>query len=69
MEKKLSLINKLLQKAQTVQLIVCIVSPYHTKLNWAIRKRKELPPFLTMASVLTKEILSVTKLFAYFFYK
>ena len=34
MEKKLQLICKVMQKAQTTQLIVCIVSHYHTKRKW-----------------------------------
>ena len=43
MEEKLKLICKVIQKAQTAQLIVCIMSHYHTKLNWLNSKRSCLP--------------------------
>ena len=50
----------------TAQITVCIMSPYHTKLNWLNSKRTELPPYLIMVSVSVEEIISLSKLFGHF---
>ena len=42
MEKKLLLILKVVQKAQTAQSTLCITCYYHTKMNWLNSKRRSL---------------------------
>ena len=62
MENKLLLIKTVVQPAPTAQLIVCIMSNIVTKLNKAKFNRKQLPLFLTMVTVWTKDTILITKI-------
>ena len=49
----------------TLYCVHYVSLPHKTEL--AKYKRTELPPFLIVVSILTKEINSISKLFVYFF--